>query len=149
MSRGQIFKIFLRNAPRFPSKSYQAYFTCYTSWPNTLNLLTTTFNVATMVILFERLTLKPKPTIHAHSLIYFYWHLVARYSDLLRKLLLGLQSRSLSLNFLTPFRKSWICPCILHHTIGQMHVNVTIIILYFCVLLTLSKILKLQAKSSA
>ena len=38
---------------------------------------------------------------HAHSLIYFYWHLVASYSDLL----LGLKSRFLSLNFWPPFQK--------------------------------------------
>ena len=57
-------------------------------------------------MLFERLTLKPKLAMHAHSLIYFYWHLVGRYSDLVIKLLLGLHSRSLSLNFLTPLSEN-------------------------------------------
>ena len=66
-----------------PNKGYQVSFACYTSRPNTLNLLTSIFNVAIMAMLLEN----PMLSSHAHSLIYFYWHLVASYSDLVRKLL--------------------------------------------------------------
>ena len=79
MSRaGTNFIIFLGNAPRAPSKSYQVCYGCCASRPKTLNLFL--MLLIYMAVVFERPTLKPKapkPAMHIYPLIYFYSHLVA------------------------------------------------------------------------